>query len=551
MFKLRKLLEKNFKLLWKSKLFVVTILIGPFIMAVLLGMAFNNTDVYSMTVGIYANNYGEIENDLVDKLGENFNVLKFNNEDSCVKTLKDDLIHACIILPHDIAFKTNEVNEIIFYVDNSRINLVWLILDTVSEALETSSSAISTDLTNELLLKLNKAGTTIVRLSNVTAQALRENNGSLGHVKQIDLEMGSLDSAETQERVEDSILKNKELERELNSFIKNINTKIDESKNILSGLNVNSPELDDVEEKMGEIEDIISESDNLLLVSELNGLLEDLDQDIFKIRETSLIVLGKNNENRDSLASTFNYLEQARGFIQEIDNEVHNLSVMNASKIVHPLRTEIRPIAKETTHFGFMYPTLIVLITLFVSIFFSSSMIIMERTSKAFFRNSVSSTSEVFFFIALFVTDLIIVLGSLSIFILFAKIFFGMPVNLLFFLVLFLIASLFILVGSFIGYIAKSEQNNILMGIIVSSTLVFFSNTIIPIESVSDTLKGVLQYNPVVIGEVMLRKLLIYKVSFGFLLNDLSLLFIYILVLVVILFLFLKFRGKINKRGSS
>jgi len=541
MFKLCALLVKNFKLLWKSKLFFGATLVGPLIIALLFGVAFNNTDAYSITIGVYASNYNNIENDIVDKLRENFNVLKFKDEDFCINTLKDYSIHACIVLPKNIALNTNEISEIIFYVDNSRINLVWLILDTLSHTLEISSSKISTDLTNELLLKLNRAGVKLLRLRNITMQAVSESNNILEQNDQINLEMGSLNLIETQERVEEFILKSKVLETELDSFTHSINKKIDESKDILSDIDSNSSGFDDIKEKLDEIEDLVSDSNHTLFVSELSTPLNELDRNIFKIKETFSTALDKHNENTDSLNKALSRLERAQGLIQEMDKELNELSVTNASKIVNPIITVIRPIANETTYFGFVYPTLIVLMTVFISIFLSSSIIVMEHKSRAFFRNYVSSTSEVSFLVAYFLTDLIIVVGCLSIFVLFAKVFFDMPLNFSFFLILFLIASLFILLGSFIGYVVKSEQSNILAGIIVSSLLVFFSNAIMPVESASQTLKVVMNYNPVVISEVVLRKLLIYKLNIEFLLNDLSLLLTYTLVLAVILFLFLKF----------
>ena len=533
------ILAKNFKLLWKSKLFFLAIIIGPLLLAVLLGMAFNNADAYSITVGVYAHSYGEVENSIVDNLGENFNVLKFSDENLCIQTIKDYSSHACIVLPKSIAPETGEAGEIIFYVDTSRVNLVWMILDSLSDILERFSSEISTDLTNGLLLKLNKAGTAVLRLRDVTVQAISETNNSLGYVNQINLDIGSLDLARTQEKAEDSILKNNELETELNSFIADIDEKIAESKDILSGINSTIPELDDVEEKLDEIRGLVSDSNNTLIVSELSALLAGLEGDIFKMKETFSAMLDNTDGNKDSLTRTLGHLEQAQELIQEIDDEVNNLHVTNASKIVNPIITEIRPIANETTHFSFIYPILIVLITVFVSILLSSSIIVMEHTSKAFFRSHISSTSEVLFFTTYFLTALAIVLGSLSIFVLFANVFLDMPVNLAFFLALFLIASLFILVGSFIGYLVRSEQSSIFAGIIVSSLLVFFSNTIIPIESASGIVKGLMKYNPAVMSEVIIRKLLIYKLDFSFLLNDCSLLLAYILVLVMILFLFL------------
>ena len=542
-----KLLKKNFKLLWKSKLFVLTILIAPLVMAILLGLAFNNTDIYSIDIGIYTSKYDEFKNQIVYKLSENFNVLKFNHEDSCLRAIKDYTVHVCIVLPEAITLNNNEISEIIFYVDNTRVNLVWMILDSLSNILERSSSEMSMDLTNDLLLKLENAEVKTSSLGNLTTKITQNSGSSLGYLNQINLDLDSVDLGKTQDRLENSMSKNRQLELELNSLIRNINKKSDEGKAKLSSINTNNS-LDSVKKKFKEIGDLVSRTNTGAYASEVNSLLNELDEDVFKIKETFSAVSNKNAEAEILLAETLGYIEQAQGIIKEINDEIGNLSVTNASKIVNPIVTEIRPISSETTYFSFIYPTLIVLIIVFTSILLSSSIIIIERKSRAFFRNYTSSTSDMMFFIAYFATGLMIVFGDVFIFVIFAKIFFKAPLSFPFFFILILIVSLFILLGSLIGYIVQSEQSSILTGLTISSFLVFFSNTIIPIESASRTLREIIQYNPFVISEVILRKLLIYKLPLEFLWNDLFLLLIYILILILILFLFLKFvyGNKIN-----
>ncbi len=538
MLKLLKLLEKNFKLLWKSKLFILTILVGPLLMAILLGMAFNNTDVYSVNVGVYTDDYNNLKNKIVDRLNENFKVLKFQDEGSCLKALKDYSAHVCLGLPSNMAKGSNEVSEIIFYVDNSRMNLVWMILDSLSGILEKSSSEISMELTKELLFKLEEVREDSLNLKELTKEAINSSNQSLLQAKEVSSDIDSLDMAGTQTQVENSLSQSKEIEEEWVSFKRKMEGKISESTVILSEINSNISGLDEAKDKLEEMNDLLKSD---LPVAELGSLLTELDSKIFEIRNTLATDLDKTDEVKTSLANSLGCLKQIQTTVEEMAEEVEKVQVTNASKIVNPIITEIRPINKEGTYFSFIYPTLIILIIVFTSILLSSSMIVKERKSQAFFRNYVSSTSELMFSLTYFLTGLILVSGSLFVFVIFAKILFDAPLNFALFLVLVLLISLFILLGGLIGYAAKSEQSNILLGLTVASVLLFFSNTILPVEGASGILKGIIKFNPLVLGEVILRKLLVYGLGLGSVGNDLLLLLVYTLVLAAVLFLSLKF----------
>jgi ABC-type multidrug transport system permease subunit len=534
MSKFTRLLEKNFKLLWKSKLLILTILIGPLLMVILLGMAFNNTKVYSIRIGVYSENYNELKNSIIDKLNENFEVMKFQNQEICLKSLKDYSAHVCMILPDSMIIEENEASEIVFFVDYSRINLVWMILDSLSSILDKSSAEISTELTNELLLKLNLAREKSLKLENLASSAENKEEEGLSKIQDAVSEMDLIDMDQTQKYAEDLVLQSNDIKEKWES----IGSDIDKSESLVSDIGSNFSEFDEIEEELEELKETFS--DYSPSVAGLGPLLEELDRSIFNIRLSLAYVLEKNEESAVFLSSSLADLENIQTTVQELKDELGSIKVTDVSKIVNPIITEIRPI-NEGTYFTFIYPVLIVLIIIFTSILLSSSVIIKEKKSISFFRNFISSTSELMFFSAYFITNLVLVLGSIFVFVIFAKVLFDAPLNMLFFLISIFLISFFILLGSLIGYISRSEQSSLLLGLTVSSILVFFSNTIIPIEGTSEVLKGVIEYNPLVISEIILRKILIYGLGLSSIGNDLLLLFIYILVLFAVLFLFLKF----------
>jgi len=533
-------LEKNFTLLWKSKIFMITILLGPLVLALLLGMAFNNADPYSLTIGIYNENTNEVKEQILGKLLEHFTVLKFHNKDSCIDSIKIYATHICIILPETLSLDDNQINEILFYVDHSRTNLVWMVLDTLSDLFSYSSSEISTDLTAELLYKLDLAKNISISLKEISTMLKNTNEAHNEMIAEIEADINELNILQTQTHAEDSLAKNTQLKKEADALIKSLAKKIADTKDAIAEINVGNntqlqSELDSVDKELSGMRNLLSQSPTQQDTEELNSLLTTLDADIFTIQQVFASNEQKRKEIRLSLNDDAKNLQEVQSLTDDINTTVANLRITNPAKIATPLITEIRPITTENTHFSFIFPTLIMLIIVFTSIILSSSIILMEEKSKASFRNYISSTSHRFFLLTYLVTDFIIIAADLSIFLLVSQLLFDIAIPLSFFPVLFLIIFLFILLGSVIGYFTRSEQSNLLLGITVSSTLVFFSNTIIPIESVPSTLREIIKYNPFIVGETVLRKLLVYKSSLSYLTNDILIMFIYILLFVAIL----------------
>ena len=57
----------------------------------------------------------------------------------------------------------------------------------------------------------------------------------------------------------------------------------------------------------------------------------------------------------------------------------------------------------------------------------------------------------------------------------------------------------------------RSEETSILAAISISSIFLFFSNTILPLETLPVVIKKIASYNPFVIGESMLKKLMVFQ----------------------------------------
>jgi ABC-type polysaccharide/polyol phosphate export permease len=104
--------------------------------------------------------------------------------------------------------------------------------------------------------------------------------------------------------------------------------------------------------------------------------------------------------------------------------------------------------------------------------------------------------------------------------------------------ILFIVASVFTLIGMGLGYLFTSEETGILASISLGSLLLFVSGLILPLEGLTAVMREIVQYNPFVIAEKLLREALIFQSNFAEISSQFTLiagyaigLFIFILLL--------------------
>ena len=112
----------------------------------------------------------------------------------------------------------------------------------------------------------------------------------------------------------------------------------------------------------------------------------------------------------------------------------------------------------------------IAIIIMFLTIFFASSNLVVEKNSNTLIRNKITGTSEITFLLGrIFSTTLIVLIQLLIIFIL-ISIFIRTNLfsNIYFYIILIFTSILFTLIGLLIGYLSSSFQNSAIFSIIVS-----------------------------------------------------------------------------------
>jgi ABC-type multidrug transport system permease subunit len=557
--KFKEIIKKNFILLWRSKNSILTLFFGPLILIFLLGLAFNNVGLNKLSIAAYSEQYSILSNSLLERLEKNdFVVLRSLSESECIDSIKLGKNYICIIMPSNFGVYQN--NELIVYIDKSKINLAGEIINLFSGEIKGKTSEISLDLTDILLERLNSAGLLSLE-SGIAVDELKSINiYSNDVIKKIGGDIDKIDS-----KISESILKISELRLKnlqgidsKNTF-KEISALIDESRSLVTELKEDAPsiqlKLEDLGTLLREIENKVDDSAILndsywnnmsLLVDNLENTTTKVDE--LKIQLSNNLVFIKQGFNKE-----IENLDNLQTNMEEINSSVSSIKIKDAGKIVNPIVTDIRPVVSERSHLNYIFPTLLVLIIMFGSVLLSSTASIVEKKDKAFFRNFISPASNIVFLITRYITDFAVVLLQLIIFFGISLIFLdigGFSVfNLIF--ILLIVVSFFILLGILIGSMFNSEESSILFSIIVTSIMLFFSSTILPIENMTPIIYKISRFNPFVLAETALRKSIVYGLGINLILNEILFLLVWIAGIVFAILIVYRLNTRKIKKATK
>jgi len=125
------IVNKNFRILARSKLSLISIILVPVLVILLTGFAFNSSGLNQVNVGIYSESYSDLTNEIVSEFEmQNYTINRLNSTEQCSEDVKQGFSQICIVFPKDLSDK-GDSEEILFYVDHSRINLAYILINEV------------------------------------------------------------------------------------------------------------------------------------------------------------------------------------------------------------------------------------------------------------------------------------------------------------------------------------------------------------------------------------------------------------------------------------
>ena len=558
--KIRRMIEKNFTLMKRTKSSLVIVL-GPLLLILLIGLAFSSTDNYNINVGVYSNNYGNLTNIFVERLDEKYELQKEPAEEMCIDDVKQGVTSVCVVFPADLEVKDGYDKDIKFHVDYSEINLIYNILDLMSETVKKESRNISLELTNDILSRLkstedeiNSKVPVIVSLAVNNDRIYTAYNEMQENLAKLDLSINTEVFNSGKISTEAKHMRNLayQVMQDANDLIDNIETDV----NGLSGnkTRIRYYLIQGKSDMIGYMDELRA-SDAVMnyTVSELNQQIGDASQKIITANVVRNTAKDKLVEAKQVLDDNLAALGEIQQSFNDIKKTVSAMSVKNATKIVEPISTNVMPITNRKTHFNYIFPLLVVLVVMVTGILFSSSLIMNEKRSRSFFRNFISPTGDILFLLAAYSTALIVVMLQVIIFLVVSSLLFRTSfVHSLFSVLisLFLISTFFILTGMLVGLSVKKEEISILTSVALCSIFLFFSSTILPLETMPLFMKSIAQLNPFVVSNELLKATIFFDFSMGVLLSKMYPLIFYIIILICAC-VFIQNRLRMNTLAGS
>jgi len=528
--KAKSIIKKNFKLLLRSKASAFIILVGPLLIILLVGLVFSGQSSYGLSIGYYTPTHNNLTNAFVDSLKQSdYYVQEFKDEESCVRKIEQGIIHTCIIFPEDFKISNEQKNELRFLVDYSKMNLVYKVIDSVSGILDVESKELSQSLTQVLLSRIN-----------ATIKDIENNLVIVGGIES-NLNTLSLDIQRAKTNTENMKLDMREVRvssiktrfSALNKTISDLREKgvdlINESREYIEVIKDDAGwsdnETDELEKDFNKLKNQTIELHNLSVeriqsvITAIDGVsssLEKLESDLNRSKELNEVTKEKLDSAKSTLASIQNGFTNLKNALEKSKKRLEDIAITKAETIVSPVNTKIEPVVSETSKLTFTFPFLLVLVIMFVALLLSSSLIMVEKHSKAFFRNFITPTRPFLFVITTFLTSFIVVILQTIIILGLANYFLHIPLlknALLTILIIFVTITFFIILGMAVGYLFSTQEGAIMVSIVLGSLFMFLSNLVVPLESLAPFFSKIIGYNPYVIASDLLRKSLLFTVN--------------------------------------
>jgi len=531
------IIKKNIVMLVRAKSSALIVILGPLIVILLAGLAFDNTNTYAVKIGTYSSNYNQLSNSFVERLSQNqFGVTRYPTEELCTQGIKTGNVHTCVVFSPDFALSKNLSNEINFYVDYSRLNLVWTVLEVMTQRVAGRAQELSLNLTTILLkaLDFTKNEVKARRPNIITYTTLNDDAARIASAIQDDFE-----SLDLRLRLDNTTLTNLSTAKSRVNYwlgamksladrsLEQAGKGIKQAELAAQGNENVTAQLRDARRKVEEFRTELQNASGVATteVNRLNQVAQDLDLQIQQTKRQLTVadearMTGVENlkvilEKLDAALLQILFVQKA---MNDIENTINSIEVTDPASIVQPIKTTIKPVVSEKTYLNYIFPILIVMIIMFTAVLLAPTLILLDRNSPAHFRNFLSPVRHITFMLGTFITCFSLLFLQVVVIMIIAALFFRSQVLETFgptSLLLLLLLILFTLLGMIVGHLFRSEETATLAAVTLGSSFMFLSDVIIPIESMPPALQQFSAYNPFVLGGTLLRRAMIFNSPFS------------------------------------
>lgn len=531
---------KNIKLLFRAKWSALIVIFAPLLLILLLGLSYNTSNNFGIVVGIYSPQFTDDISAFAELLkSEQFTIKEYHDKvENCVNDIKSGSVHTCISLPENLRVQDNSRKEITFYVDPSRINLVWMVQETVKSKFNLKSQEISQEITQGILSKIGETkeglGTKQSDVETIKGKtsSVNEKTGSVkSSLSLLDLSFPeNVYNLEGLTNLTDLLTKSKEKLGIAIDAVESAGLDENKTKEILAALNA-------AEASLGKTISSFGEGG---MVQSIQNMQKDLNLAKEKLATASTTVSSSTETLSNSaalLAELGSTLESLQKSLAEMQSRLEAMKVTDAQTITSPLVTKIEKVSGERTYLNYLFPALLVLVIMFSTLLLGTTLVMIEKHSPAFLRNFFVPVSKLTFITSTYVTNIILIVTQiliiLGISLFFLKETLGSLAAVA--LILFIGASVFTFIGMTIGYLFTSEETATLASISLGSVFLLFSGVILPLEAVPLLVRNIAGFNPFVLTEKLVREVFLFGAPLSQNLLDLAILAGYAVVLFAVI----------------
>ncbi|HLP80244.1 MAG TPA: ABC transporter permease [Acidobacteriota bacterium] len=558
--KLTKLIFKNFKIILRSQVSSLIIIFGPLLIMLLAGFAFNNNASFELNVGLFFGEKNDLTQRFADSLGNEFQIYEYTSEQQCIDDVSNLKIHSCLVFPANFELAEGNQNVINIHVDNSKVNIVDLIQNTLNKVISVESSEISSDLTQVLIVSINDVSTKLDTWKTSNIATIKKDQQTLI----TSLQSGKEDLANLDVSTDSDKGQLQKLRDQHNALVTELNYAHDDydlavtlTQQVIDDLdNSNSSSLaDDAQTELDTIIETAYEHSNsseetvdamVVAVDSMATLVNDLKSKVQATQTLKKDFTKQFDQNVAAINQINDKLTALTNDFDAVNNKLRNIQIKDATSIVSPVTSAVVPVVTNATKLNYIFPSLMMLVLMFVCVMLSATIVVVEKLSPAKFRLFTTPTSDIVFITSNFFTVLIV--GAFQVVLMLLLAFYVFHIDILANIantaVILLISSIiFTLLGMCLGYMFSNEQTTILGAISLGSAFLLVSDLILPLESIPQDLRVVIAQTPFVLATELLRRTLLFGANLKELGVDLFMAIIY----CVSLFAFIVIAHKLLK----
>ncbi|HII14961.1 MAG TPA: ABC transporter permease [Nanoarchaeota archaeon] len=478
--KLFYIIMKDYKLLIRSRTSALIFLIGPLLIMALVSIGFNTSSLYGVNIAAFSEGYSGLSDSLVSNLsGGEYLIQKIATQDECINSVKLGQYPVCIVFPKDMAMDNSARNVITLFIDESRINIANAITEKLSSKVSLQASQLSAGVVSQMLGALDtinketEAGkSSAVKLTANNAEEVSKLAATLSKIESFDFTFGAIDSSAAA--------------TEVNKVRDKYNLSSSEFSGVTTAIN-----------------DLVTQYNSA------TGKLNTAKDNAAEVQENA-------QDAKDKVSADAPIVRDVNTRLGNVKASIGTVKITNVDAIVSPLKVAVQPLSKTKSYFLYIMPSLLALLVMLVSLLISATGIMREKESSAYLRNFITPTMSGTFLLAHYITFISIILMQSVVMLGVTRIFVsGIPIvtYLLAMAVLLIFATIFIGIGMFIGSIFNTSESVTVAAVSVAILTVVFSNTLLPLETLSGFLRMLVEFNPFVMAESMMKGLFLFGIS--------------------------------------